>query len=295
MAERYSRKRRFGDRQDGRKLRNVPSGERLTPFFLNTRQNAVETLAESVEISTAEAWLQDITRRGNRKITMFHVVLAAYARTVSYCPGFNRFIAGQHIFARNEIEVIISGAALDKDETSSRFIKVKLDPDDTVYDVYRKVNDRIDRMKADYETRSRDQLADIFIRLPRFLLRLGTGLIRLLDYFGLIGPALLQLSPYHGSIRVGDNSELGLPPFTPTLSNFGNVSLAVSLGKPRNTTEVEKSGNVKRRRYLDYNIAMDSRVCNSIYMAAALKYWNYFIANPAELEHPPKRILDDEM
>ena len=295
MAERYSRKRRFGDRQDGRKLRNVSSGERLTPFFLNTRLNAVRTMAESAEISTADAWLQDLSRRGNRKITMLHVVLAAYARTVSYCPGFNRFVAGQRIFARNNIEVILSGAALDKDETSSRFIKVNLDPDDTVFDVYRKINDRIDRMKADYETRSRDQLTDMFIRLPRFLLRIGSGLIRLLDYFGLISPALLQLSPYHGSLRIGDNAELGLPPFTPTLSNFGNVSLSVSMGKPRSTMELEKSGSMKRRRYLDYNVAMDSRVCNEIYMAAALKYWKFFISNPAELEHPPKRVLDDEM
>ena len=94
MAQRY-RRRRMGDRKDGRRLHTLGSLFQLTPFIMQKPSDAVVNFTDSAEISAAEQWLRLRRADGYEDISLMHVYVAAYVRTVAQYPALNRFVAGR--------------------------------------------------------------------------------------------------------------------------------------------------------------------------------------------------------
>ena len=101
-------KRRFGDRKEGRQLRSLEPFYKFIPYIMQKKNDACNLYEDSIEVSEAERWLREKRRDGWKSIGMLHLFIAAYARTCAHCPGINRFIGGQKIYARNHIEVIMA-------------------------------------------------------------------------------------------------------------------------------------------------------------------------------------------
>ena len=132
------RKRRWGDRKEGRRLRTIQPMTMVTPYIMRERADAQNYFDDSIEISKINAYLNEKHKEGYTDMSLLHVLLASYARLVAEKPGINRFIAGQRIYARNNIEcvmVVKKEFTLDSPDTC---IKVYLDPRDNIYNVYKK-------------------------------------------------------------------------------------------------------------------------------------------------------------
>ena len=97
------RKRRFGDRSDGRRLRTIPPMHYVEPFIMNVRSDAQNHFEDVIDITNAEAYLAEKHKAGYTDLALLHIILAAYIRVVSERPGINRFIAGQQIYAHNTV------------------------------------------------------------------------------------------------------------------------------------------------------------------------------------------------
>ena len=132
MAEK--RKRRWGDRKEGRYLRSLDPYNRFTPYIMSERNDTNVLFKDRWEISEAESYLRQKRREGMKGLGMLHVVVASYIRTIAKYPGLNRFVSGSRIYARNNIEFVMTvkkRMELDAGETS---IKVKFAPTDTLLD-----------------------------------------------------------------------------------------------------------------------------------------------------------------
>ncbi len=289
MAQRYAGK-QLGDRPDGRKLRTIPSGERLLPMLVRTRSAAQERYHESVEISAALVWLDEKEREGLEGIGMTHLVAAAFVRTAARLPYINRFVAGHRIYARDELDVLLAGLG----ESYSSEVKVRLNANDTVEDVYHKTVNAIDELRAENREASAERVTDFLLLLPRFLLRFGVQLLRLLDYFGLLSRRLLFTSPWHASLRLYDNAPAGLGSNALPLYNLGSTSVCLTLGAVRRTLEPDENGKLIPRRWLDLDMTVDSRIATKAEIEKALLYWKHYLAAPHELETAPKRVMNDE-
>jgi len=74
-------------------------------------------------------------------------MMAVMVRTLSQKPSLNRFIAGQKIYARNEILISLAvKKKLDPDSPETT-IKLKFGPEDTIFDVVEKLNAAIAEKK----------------------------------------------------------------------------------------------------------------------------------------------------
>ena len=284
---------RGGDRREGRRLRALPAWRAVTPYFLRRRSEALSTLADSVEVSAIERWLLEKRAEGWAGLGFIHLLIAAYVRTVSMRPAINRFVAGRHIFARNEIEVILTirrGSSSEADETS---VKVPFSPTDTVFDVYRRLSEAVDGVKADVIVSTPERVASTLSRLPRPLLRLVTAVLRVMDYFDWLPRTWLDESPFHGSLLVADMGSLGIMPVEAAIPDFGDIPCAVSFGAKRKVREPGEGERMVERHYVDYRFTCDGRIADSYYFASALKCLKYFMKNPAHLELPPETIEDD--
>ena len=99
------RKRRLGDRREGRRIRTLDGIHVAMPFIMETRADACNTFAEELNITVADEFVQNQLISGKEGFSMLHVILAAYVRTVSQKPYLNRFLSGQKQFARKNILV----------------------------------------------------------------------------------------------------------------------------------------------------------------------------------------------
>ncbi len=293
MPEQYAR-RRMTDRRDGRRMRTISPIFQLSPFTMLSPSDAACAFTDTVDVSAIETWLRSRRAEGDESISLLHIVIAAYVRMLAMRPAMNRFVAGRFIYARNTIDVVLpaGSGALDAGAMS---VTVRFQGTDTVFDVYRKINTRVDNLKADQSADRLERLASTLVKTPRFILRFAIAVLRWLDYHGWLRPGILEKSPYHGSAVISDEGAFHLPSVRRSINSIGALPVSVSVGRIRTVTEMDKAGQVRDRKLMEYTVTYDSRIADSAYIGGAFRYFRYFLTNPDALENPPERVNEDYM
>lgn len=286
-------KRRFGDRKEGRLLRSLPAFAKFVPFIMPTRNDACNQYEESFEVSDVDRRLSKLRVDGYKGIGILHFIIAAYIRGVSMLPGMNRFIVGRRIYARDNIEVVMTvkrSLAIDATETT---IKVVFEPTDTIFDVYRKMNEKIDEIKTVEGNNNTEDVAEAMCKAPRFLLRFALTILRIMDYFGWLPQSLLDASPFHGSMIITDLGSLRIGPIYHHIYNFGTLPVFISFGAKRHAYELDRHGNMVDRKYVDCKFVMDERTVDGHYYAQFLQAFRYICQHPEIVETPPSKVVED--
>lgn len=286
-------KRRFGDRKEGRLLRSLPAFAKFVPFIMPTRNDACNQYEESFEVSDVDCRLRKLRVDGYKGIGILHFIIAAYIRGVSMLPGMNRFIVGRRIYARDNIEVVMTvkrSLAIDATETT---IKVVFEPTDTIFDVYRKMSEKIDEIKTVEGNNNTEDVAEAMCKAPRFLLRFALTILRIMDYFGWLPQSLLDASPFHGSMIITDLGSLRIGPIYHHIYNFGTLPVFISFGAKRHAYELDRHGNMVDRKYVDCKFVMDERTVDGHYYAQFLQAFRYICQHPEIVETPPSKVVED--
>ena len=288
-----SKKRRFGDRKDGRRVRTMSPMSYVIPYIMRTRNDAQNQIADTIDITEADKFLREMRAKGYKSISVLHVFIAAYIRAISMRPGINRFCSGQKIYHRNTIELnmaVKKEMSLDAPDT---MIKVRFEPTDTITDVYEKFNAVVEKATAEGSNTDFDKTARWLTRLPGILFRGTVRLLEFLDYHGWLPQALLDVSPFHGSMIITSMGSLGIPPIYHHLYNFGNLPVFISYGLKYHKNVMNANGAVERRTMIDVKVVTDERICDGFYFASALKLIRKFVASPALLTTPPETVIED--
>ena len=285
----------WGDRIDGRRVRTLHPMAQITSYFQWERNICSNFFEESFEISHIDRYIRQKRREGLTDFGITHVLLAAYIRGIAKYPQLNRFISGQKVYSRGDdiqyCMVIKKEMSVDSPDTS---IKVHLKPTDTATDVYHKLNEAVERVKATKELDSNlDGLIQYFNLIPSLLMKFVVWLLKFLDYFGMLPPFLLELSPFHGSLFFTSMGSLGIPPIYHHLYDFGNLPVFGAFGCKRRAFEVTEDGSVVQRKYVDVKFVLDERIVDGYYYATFFKYYRRLLRNPEILDNPPDEVVAD--
>ena len=286
-------RRRAGDRRDGRLLRSLPAFSKFIPYIMPTRNDAHIFYDESFEITEVDRALRRLRVDGYKGIGMLHFLIATHIRCLSMLPGINRFVAGRRIYAHDDITVVMTvkrALSLDATETT---IKVHFEPTDTIFDVYRKMNEKIEEIKTTDDDNNTEEVAEALTKAPRFLLRFIIAILRMLDYFGLIPESLIEASPFHGSMIITDLGSLRIGPVFHHIYNFGTLPVFIAFGAKRHAYEIDRHGKVVDNKYIDCKFVMDERIADGHYFAQFLQAFRYIFQHPEVLEKAPSRVIED--
>ena len=286
-------KRRIGDRKDGRYLRDLDPYYKITPFIMRSRNDASNYFRDQIEISAASDYIRRKRREGLERLGFLHLFVAAYVRMLSQCPALNRFISGQRIYARNNIIFVMTVKKEMRAQAGETSIKVEFSPADTIKEVYERIETEVAKVKNNTEESKTDGAAKALMRLPRPILRLMVSILSLMDYFGHLPNALMDASPFHGSIIVTNMASLGIQPIYHHLYNFGNLPVFVSFGAKRRVYELTKTGDVVNREYMDFAVVTDERICDGFNYARGFKFLKSYLREPDVLDQPPETVVKD--
>jgi hypothetical protein len=288
------RKRRFGDRSDGCRLRSLQPMSKVSPYIMPNRSGASVYFHESIEITEAENYIRKKRNQGLKGFGMMHLLLAAYVRVISQRPAANRFISGQRIYSHGDDIVVAITIKRDMTlEAEETIVKVHFSPGDTADDVYYKLQKLIDENREANPDSNFDNTAKIFNYIPGLLLKNAVWLLKVLDYFGLMPKSLIEISPFHGSMFITSMGSLGIPPVYHHLYDFGNMPVFLSFGAKYKQTELKPDGTPVQHKYIDYNIVCDERICDGFYLASSFKLFKTYFRNPHVLDEKPATVMHD--
>ena len=288
------RRRRLGDRKDGRRIRTIEPMHKIMPYVMSRRSDASNTFYDRIEISKADELCRRKIREGKTSFGLLHVMLAAYVRTISQRPGINRFVSGQKIFARNSISIVMTvkkELTLNAPET---LIKVDFNPGDTIDEVYEKFNSvATEAINSLEQPTAFDNLAKVLAFIPGLFLRWMVKFLFFLDYWGKLPKFLLKLSPFHGSMIITSMGSLGINPIYHHIYDFGNLPVFISYGTKKTVFEYDRKCNLVKKRYIDIKAVTDERICDGHYFASAFKFYKKLIERPEMLEVRPEAVVED--
>ncbi len=286
-------KRRFRDRYDGRRLRTLDPFFRIIPFIMRYRSDSQNYFEEKIEIGRTEAYLRNRRRATGQKVTLLHVMIAAMVRTLALKPALNRFVAGQQIYARNEILVSLAIKKEMKVDSPETTVKFKFEPTDTLTEVAEKINRQIEENKILDAKNDTDKVARLIMLCPGLIVKLFVFIIRFLDYFGLMPKALYEVSPFHTSFFITDVGSIGIHPIYHHLYDFGTTSIFVAFGIKTKEKVIDSNNEIKDKRFITLKISTDERIVDGHYYASAFKLYKTLVQNPERLEVPPAKVEKD--
>ena len=285
---------RIQEMKEGRRIKTLNPFSAIIPYIMVERSDSQNTINDCFDVSGAEKLVRQLRSEGYDSIGILHIIIAAYVRALSQRPAVNRFIRGQKIYARNGIIINMAvkrKMSLDGAETT---IKLKCNPSDTLIDVYEKFNklvlETIGHEEAQNDT---DITAAIVGHIPGLIKKWVIWLLKTLDYFGLLPKAIINASPFHGSMFITSMASLNIPPIRHHLYNFGNVPVFIAFGAKRPELVLNEDGSVTKRRVVDFVANLDERICDGYNYASALKMFKKYLVSPDALLNPPEEVVED--
>lgn len=275
-------------RFDGTLLRNLPAFRLINPYVMKGRNESSVYYPQTIEIEKTHEFLRDYNadRPADRRVTLFHVILAAGVRTIALRPQINRFVSGRRIYQRNRIQFafIVKKELTDTGEETNA--KITFGPRDTLDQVRRRVEWHVDDARQS-EGNESDKEVEFFTRLPRFVLQTIVRLWRILDYFGIAPREMIRLDPLYSSVYVANLGSVGLDAPYHHLYEWGNTSLFMVIGRPKRIWSHSRDEEFESRLAIEIRYTVDDRITEGIYAAHSLQLFRDLIQDPEPLLRPP--------
>ena len=275
-----------------RRVKTISPMAMIVPYIMKNRCGAMNMISDRVNVAKMDRYIKEKQAQGFRNMTYMHIIIAAYVRLVSQRPALNRFIRGQRIYTRRNVEVALTikkEMSLDSPDT---VVKVLIPPDATIDDVY----NTLDRVVTEYRANPGgdfDNTAKVLYYVPGLLLTFAIDTLRAMDYFGLIPSFLTGVSPFHCSYFITSMGSLGIPSIFHHLYDFGTCPVFCAFGTKQRVNAVDLDGNVTQEKYIDLSFVLDERICDGYYFASALKMLKNILKNPQVLDNPPAEVIPD--
>ncbi|QVK18013.1 2-oxo acid dehydrogenase subunit E2 [Mycoplasmatota bacterium] len=286
------KKRRFGDRYDGRILKNVDPFFKIIPYIMKSRVDAQVYFDDKIILTKTEKFLLE-KREEKINIGFLHIVCAAMVRTISQKPKLNRFVSGRKMFARNGIYISLAVKKDMTEDSPETTVKVKFKPTDTIFDVVEKVNRVINESQGQKTSNETDKTAKMISMCPRFVISILVKFLTWLDKHGKMPKVINEVSPFHTSLFITDMGSLGIRPVYHHIYDFGTTSIFIAFGIKNKEKVFDRNNNIIERKFIDMKIVVDERICDGFYYAKALRIFKRYMENPHLLEKAPDKVVED--
>ena len=204
-------KRHWGDRRDGRWVKDVPGLQTIMGHILPNRTDCEVFMKDSFDVTELLPYLEKKNAsHPDYKTTVFHALIMSIARMLKERPKMNYFIQGRRMYERFDISLsfVCKRRFQDNGEEALMFFVPK---DDETLDTmsYKIAGEIQETRKSESSTGGIDAVIDGFAKIPRLILipvREPEGAHRRRSEL-LLGPAL-QSRQHPGPRRLSPPEQL---------------------------------------------------------------------------------------
>ena len=227
------------------------------------------------------------------KLGYMHILIAAVVRLIALRPQLNRFVMRGKIYTRPKIWVSFVVHPTLHDGSIGTTIKLCFEGTETILEVAEIVNKAIEK-----ETTKRvgengtDKLARLLTCIPGPLISFAVNTLMWMDRHNLLPRFIIELSPFHTSFFLTNLKSLGINHIYHHIYEFGTTSLFIAMGKEKKIPVVQGDEIIKEK-HMGFGLVSDERFCDGLYFALSLRQLRKFMRNPASLETPLGKKIED--
>lgn len=284
---------RFGDRKDGKLLRDVDSMHVIMSNFYPRRTENEAYILDTVDLTEMNSYLNKKNKDCEFKYTMFQFVLAVMAKVLILRPKLNYFIVNKKMYERNyhSLAFTVKRKFEDKSEEGLAIIRFKKDWNFDL--LHNAVQKEINVVKKDDSNKDNKNL-NIVNTVPKFILKIIFPILRFLDKHGKLPKSIMNDDPNHASIFVANLGSIGLNAGYHHLNEWGTNSVFCIIGKKMKRPFFNDDGSYEMKDSLDFALVVDERIADGYYYAKSIKLAKYLFEHPYKLDEPFFNPVDYE-
>ena len=291
MAKKKER-RRFGDRFDGKLIRDLDPMHVITPILYPNRCDNEAYFLEKIDLAPIRAYIAKLNETETVfPYTPFHVLVTAVIKTITLRPRLNRFIANKLMYQRNEVCVSFVVKKLFSDNGAEALALIHAEDEDTRESIHQKLFKQISVSRSDQIDKSSESM-DIVSRMPRRLTRAFCEFICFLDRIGKCPRFLIETDPYYTSAVLSNLGSLKLNVGYHHLTNWGTCSLFCIMGEIKKKPVTNPDGTVTEHEFVSLGLTVDERLADGYYYAKSLRLLKKLLENPELLEFPMNQDVE---
>jgi hypothetical protein len=277
-------------RSDGTYIKDLPYFTRIVPYAMPTRTEAAIYFEQDFDVTKTIEYVRKANEGcppGEKKLTLFQVLLCATVRTIALRPKLNRFVAGLRYYQRNRIAFNFVAKKQLTDHGEEVNVTLAFSPYETLQTLPPKVAAYVSRVKKG-EATDADDFNRLLARLPRWINKLVVKALFFTDYHNGLPADFIRSMPFFATVFFTNVGSVGIDaPFHHNFE-FGTCGLFIALGKIRTETVHDEEGKPHRRELVKVTFTYDDRIADGIYCGKGIDLLRSFVENPETLENPPE-------
>ncbi|HPR23680.1 MAG TPA: 2-oxo acid dehydrogenase subunit E2 [Bacillota bacterium] len=287
-------KKRWGDRKDGTRLREIDGLHQTMAHLLPNRCDAEIFIKETMDVTNIIRYIEEKKAEDPAsRLKTFHIFVAAIAKTVYHRELLNRFVAGRRFYQRNVVSLAFVVRRSFNDESEESLLVLKANGETELNDISRKITGDVKEIKEG-EKGDIDKVLDFFARLPRPMQMLVVKLARILDFFGKMPEAITSGDTNYASVLLSNIGSIKCGAPYHHLNNYGTNSIMITIGEIHKEQVPDKDGVPVIRDVVDFGITLDERIADGFYFARSVRLLKHIIENPVLLEEPLREVVEYE-
>jgi len=285
----------FGKRPDGRVIRNLEPMQKIMPYIMKTRCDSMNMYEDTFNCRPMDQYIKAKAEDGI-KLSYMHIIIAAVVRLIALRPQLNRFVMNGRIYARPKIWVSFVVHPTLQDGSTGTTIKLCFEGTETILEVAEIVNAAIEKetTKRVEENGTDKLMRTLMNRIPGPLIKFVINTLMWMDKHSIMPKAVVELSPFHTSFFITNLKSLGINHIYHHTYNFGTTGLFFAMGKEKRVPVIVGNETVIQK-HMGYGLVSDERFCDGLYFALSLRQLRKFMNNPAILETPLEKKIEDDL
>ena len=280
------------NRPDGRRLRTVEPMQLITGFLMKKRYDSMNMYEDTINVDAWDKYIKEKKAEGI-KLSYMHIFIAGVVRMIALRPRLNRFVMNGKIYTRPKIWVsftIHPELTFDSPDTT---IKLCFEGTESILEIAEKINEAIQKETVQRtEENDTDKLARFFTAIPSGILNVVVAVLMWMDRHNMMPKSIIEFSPFHTTFYITNLKSLGINHVMHHTCEFGTNGLFFAMGKEKQVPVVEK-GEVVIQKQMGFSLVSDERFCDGLYYALALREFRKIMKNPAALETPLEKKVED--
>lgn len=261
------------------RVKKIDAVHGIMPFLMKHRCEAEVYYVETIDITNLLKYLDKLNegKEKHEKITLFHAVITATAKTIYNRPLLNRFISGQRYYDRKDVSFGFVAKNKLEDDSEERLIILNTENNMDLKDVSNKILSIVSKTRKSNSNGMNDILG-VVTKLPRWLLNFVMSLVRWLDYHGILPSFLSDGDINFTTVMLSNLGSVKANCCYHHLNNYGTNSIIATVGV------IHEEGN---KKVVDIGFTLDERIADGIYFAKSIKMLKHILENP--------ELLDDKV
>lgn len=283
---------KFGDRKDGVKLRNIHAMHFVMPLMYPNRCDNEAFISERIDLTNVLAYLEKKNAGAPEyRYNLFHVMVTAVLKTITLRPKMNRFIANKTMYQRREVSGAFTVKKIFSDDGAEALAQVHTTGTETIDDIHDEIFRQLSVCRSDKVDAGTESLNAV-ARIPGVLARIVGAGARFLDRHGWMPQSVIAGDPYYSSVVITNLGSIKLHAGYHHLTNWGTTSVFCAIGEQKKRPFFDENGQVTMKESLDIGLTIDERIADGFYYSRTVQLLRTLLEHPELLDRPLNEEVD---